>query len=100
VGIPRDEDLGVYVRWIEARAGTQRLSLVGDRLPLDPVSLHPGVLRWRLSDWRIPVWDFWWAYLPLSTLPPASIWGVLIAWGGLALASIVTGLWLLTRAST
>ncbi|MCX7790682.1 MAG: hypothetical protein N2378_08585 [Chloroflexaceae bacterium] len=100
VGIPRDEDLGVYVNWIEASSGTHRLPLVGDRLPLDPVSLHPGVLRWRLSDWRIPVWDFWWAYLPLSTLPPASVQAIMAAWGGLALASIVTGLWLLTRDPT
>ncbi len=100
VGIPRDEDLGVYISWIEARAGKQQLPLVGDLLPLDPVSLHPGVLRWHLSDWRIPVWDFWWAYLPLSTLPPASIWSITAAWCGLALTSLVTGLWLLTRAPT
>lgn len=98
VGIPRDEELGVYVSWIEARAGKERLPLVADRLPLDPVSLHPGALRWRLSDWRIPVWDFWWAYLPLSTLPPASVRGITAAWGGLALASVAAGLWLLARA--
>jgi len=97
-GIPRDEDLGVYVSGIEARAGKQHLPLVGDRLPLDPVPLHPGVLRWHLSDWRIPVWDFWWAYLPLSTLPPSSIRGIMAAWGSVALGSIAAGLWLLARA--
>lgn len=98
VGIPRAEELGVYVSWIEARAGKERLPLIADRLPLDPVSLHPGALRWRLSDWRIPVWDFWWAYLPLSTLPPASVRGITAAWGGLALTSVAAGLWLLARA--
>lgn len=97
-GMARDEDLGIFLSSLSARAGGRPLRLAGDPLPLDPLPLRPNAMRDRLNDPRIPVWDFWWIYLHATDLPKPIIWRMTAAWLGLALIGVGAGGWLLRDA--
>lgn len=96
-GIAREGELGVFLSAALLTADGQAQPLVGDRLPADPVPLGLGALRQHLGDPRVAAWDLWWAYLPLTALAPAAVWGIAAPWAALALACVAAGALLLAR---
>jgi hypothetical protein len=82
---------GIYVDEIAASAGGASLALVGDRLPAEGMPIRAAALRTWLGEVRLPLWDYWWAYLPLLPLPAPVALAIGVGWAGVALACLAVG---------
>ncbi|MBX0327853.1 glycosyltransferase family 39 protein [Oscillochloris sp. ZM17-4] len=83
--------LGVYIADLSAAAGGRAVRVEGDRLPAEGMPAETTAMRVWMGDVRLPLWDYWWAYLPLLPYPAGSIAGVGVIWASIALICLLVG---------
>lgn len=87
----RADRRGVYVTDLAVTVGGHALAIEGDRLPVEDMPIHAAAMRTWMGDVRLPLWDYWWAYLPLLPLPKSVALAIGAAWAGVALACLSIG---------
>jgi hypothetical protein len=82
---------GVYVAELSVSAGGRQIAIEGDRLPAEGMPIQAAAMRTWMGEVRLPLWDYWWAYLPLLPLPASVALAIGVGWAGVALTCLAAG---------
>ncbi|NTV63914.1 MAG: hypothetical protein HGA65_10315 [Oscillochloris sp.] len=87
----RPSQMGVYLSSLSATVGGKPLPLVGDRLPAERMPRGISAMVVWMGDIRLPLWDYWWTYVPQLELTPTRSLIISGTWASLALICIGVG---------